>query len=328
MSNEKTKQAKSEKGITLVALIITVVVMLILAGVAIAAVVDGDGLFSKTRQAAETYENATDEESYMLTNLIGQIDHYIKDETNGSGDISEEEEKPIISTISVGDFVNYDAGTWTEDDFNKITNSAGNPTVNKSTSKPTMQGEFGGFTVGQSRNINSTEYSSSYTPDESTGEITLISAGHPETYYHGYPNYSEASTNILKNRDCSMYENEYAKSGSAHILTGQEAVEWYNKQFNTNYTLIDNNYSDSTFYMETFINEEPINVLENGAYYWLASPYDANYLYIVSPYNRYVNYGYDASALGVRILVSLKSDIQVKEATTTEGITTWDIVED
>ena len=68
-----------QAGITLVALVITVVVMLILAGVAIAAVVDGDGLFSKTREAKEVYENASDRESEMLTNLMGQIDYYIKD---------------------------------------------------------------------------------------------------------------------------------------------------------------------------------------------------------------------------------------------------------
>ena len=65
---------KSEKGITLVALVITVVVMLILAGVAIAAVVNGDGLFDRTRQAAEIYENAAKNENQLLKNLIEQID--------------------------------------------------------------------------------------------------------------------------------------------------------------------------------------------------------------------------------------------------------------
>ena len=65
------KEQEKQAGITLVALIITVVVMLILAGVAIAAVVDEDGLFSKTREATKVYENAADKESEMLTNLMG-----------------------------------------------------------------------------------------------------------------------------------------------------------------------------------------------------------------------------------------------------------------
>ena len=56
--NKYKKQIRKQKGITLVALVITVVVMSILAGVAISAVVDGDGLFSKARESAEIYENA------------------------------------------------------------------------------------------------------------------------------------------------------------------------------------------------------------------------------------------------------------------------------
>ena len=333
------KHNKKEKGITLVALVITVVIMLILAAIAIGSVT-GDGLFNRTRQAAETYENAADKESYMLENLIGQIDHYIEGGTSGGGDIpGEEEGSPIAEVVSVGDYVNYDAGTWTEADFNKITSSEGNPTVNKSEDLPTTQGEFGGFTAGQSRNSNSTPDSTIYTPDysgwrvwdidESSGEITLISAGHPETYYHLTATASSAaSINILRNRDCSMYENEYAKSGSVHILTGQEAAEWYNKQFGTNYTIVDNGgSSSSTFCYKTFTTAEPISVLENGSYYWLASPDNAYLLYFVDSGSRRVgNISSNNSTFGVRILVSLTSAVQVKEATATGGVTTWDIV--
>ena len=73
----KKKSIKDKKGITLVALVITVVVMLILAGVAIAAVVDGDGLFSRTRQAVETYENAARDEGDTIQSMINQIDEYL-----------------------------------------------------------------------------------------------------------------------------------------------------------------------------------------------------------------------------------------------------------
>ena len=321
MRKEKKKQVKREKGITLVALVITVVVMLILAGVAIAAVVDGDGLFSKTRQAAETYENAADKESYMLENLIGQIDHYIE----------EEEETPIEETIEVGDFVNYDAGTWNQStDTSKIQSSGG--TVTWSSSLPTSQGQFGGFINGQSRNSNSTPNSTSYTPDysgwrvwdidESTGEITLISAGHPETYYHS-PGEAEASTNILRNRDWSMYENEYAKSGSAEVLTKEEFDRWYKKYIDSS---VDDTYDVDEF---PVASEEPlITLAENGSYYWLASPKYALALYCVrpSPFRHVYSSTNGYRAYGVRVLVSLEPDVQVKEGTATGGVTTWDIV--
>ena len=69
---------KNQKGITLITLIITVVVMLILAGVAISAVVNGDGLFSKTRQAAEIYNNSVNDESNQINKYLEWIDNYIE----------------------------------------------------------------------------------------------------------------------------------------------------------------------------------------------------------------------------------------------------------
>ena len=92
------KKQEKQSGITLVALVITVVVMLILAGVAIAAVVDEDGLFSKTREATEVYESATDRESKMLTNLMGQIDHYLNENKDNGNESTEN--KPIVNPIN------------------------------------------------------------------------------------------------------------------------------------------------------------------------------------------------------------------------------------
>lgn len=69
---------KGQKGITLVALVITVVVMLILAGVAIVAVVDGNGLFNSTRNAADEYQLKAEEENQLLNDLKGYIDNQIQ----------------------------------------------------------------------------------------------------------------------------------------------------------------------------------------------------------------------------------------------------------
>ena len=65
---------KNNMAITLIALIITVVVMLILAGVAISAVVNSEGLFSKIREAEKTYDNAIKNESEQLQELLEQTD--------------------------------------------------------------------------------------------------------------------------------------------------------------------------------------------------------------------------------------------------------------
>ena len=77
-----SKRQEMQAGITLVALVITVVIMLILAGVAIEAVVDGDGLFSKTREATEIYENATENEEDKIQSMLNEIDRYIENPSN------------------------------------------------------------------------------------------------------------------------------------------------------------------------------------------------------------------------------------------------------
>ena len=65
---------KRQKGITLVALVITVIVMLILAGVAISVLTQDGGLFDKTQNAANAYTDAAIKENQLLSNLINYID--------------------------------------------------------------------------------------------------------------------------------------------------------------------------------------------------------------------------------------------------------------
>jgi len=205
----------------------------------------------------------------------------------------------IYYVPKVGDFVNYDAGTWNSStDTAKITSSGGS--VSWSSSKPTIQGQFGGFIDGGDRNGNSTPYNTNWTPDYegwrvwSVDEdvVTLISAGHTETYYHGDASiaYSNASINILRNRDYSMYLNRHSYATKAWILTGEDAVEWYNYHFDSDYTLV--NYggnSTSTWYSTVLPTTSPIDVLENCSYYWFATAYNSSRLYCVRPTSRDVS---------------------------------------
>ena len=93
--NLNEKIARKERGITLVALVITVVIMLILAGVAIAAVIDGDGLFSKTREATEIYENAVGNENDTIKSLMNEIDNYLGNSNSQKADGSFDSEKGV-----------------------------------------------------------------------------------------------------------------------------------------------------------------------------------------------------------------------------------------
>ena len=63
---------KKQKGITLVALVITIIVLLILATVAITMAVNSDGLFSKANEAVNEWNNGVYNEGVVINGLINE----------------------------------------------------------------------------------------------------------------------------------------------------------------------------------------------------------------------------------------------------------------
>lgn len=68
------KKSKNN-GITLVALVVTIIILLILAGVAISALTQ-TGLFENAKQAKERYEKVGSEENQVLANYSEQINNF------------------------------------------------------------------------------------------------------------------------------------------------------------------------------------------------------------------------------------------------------------
>ncbi len=60
---------KGQKGITLVALVVTIIVLIILAGVSIALVLGDNGLVTKAKQGANEYKVAANTEQGQLANV-------------------------------------------------------------------------------------------------------------------------------------------------------------------------------------------------------------------------------------------------------------------
>ena len=85
MNNSKWK---NEKGITLLVLIITVIVMLILAFVVLNLTIGDNGIIKKTQEAAEKYSEAQNNELTILNNVIGEYDNILNNIGGGSGDDS------------------------------------------------------------------------------------------------------------------------------------------------------------------------------------------------------------------------------------------------
>ena len=65
----KKRQKLKEKGITLIALVVTIIILLILAGVTLNMAISGDGLFSKARNAADKYKKAQEDEADLISEI-------------------------------------------------------------------------------------------------------------------------------------------------------------------------------------------------------------------------------------------------------------------
>ena len=244
--------------------------------------------------------------------------------------------------LHIGDFVNYDAGTWTQAEINSIktglkTNLV---TANNSTALPTQDFQFGGFTAGSSRNGNATPSSTSYNyvKDAETGQaitgwrildvegdtVTLISAGNPEDYKNSSENNNSyiseyiLTGNINSNwnngttkagnyqkRNWDMYINRNQYGASARVLTKAILDTWYTKYTDTS--------NADTYITETFrkIYQAPYtkyqNMIENYSYYWICTTYSNYSMYSILPNVRSID-GSGGTAYGVRVVITLSTD--------------------
>ena len=87
------KQMKNDTGITLVALVITIIILLILAGIGITALTQ-PGLFEKAKESKEITENAIETENFTL----GKYENTINQLTNSRSSNLNIEVKSIINS--------------------------------------------------------------------------------------------------------------------------------------------------------------------------------------------------------------------------------------
>lgn len=78
---QKIQKGNESKGITLIALVITIIVMLILAGVAMSMISADGGIFTKTREATNKYNSSVFNEAKTMDDLMAAL---IETETVGS----------------------------------------------------------------------------------------------------------------------------------------------------------------------------------------------------------------------------------------------------
>ena len=81
MKSEELKNIK-EKGITLVALVVTIIILLILAGVTLSIAVSDNGLFQRAKKATEKYGESAKNETELIQEVEKKLEEIEKEEKN------------------------------------------------------------------------------------------------------------------------------------------------------------------------------------------------------------------------------------------------------
>ena len=82
---------KKQRGITLIALVVTIIILLILAGVTLNMALSGDGLFSRARNATDKYKKAQEDEAELISDIAKEMNsEYVGAEVTGYEYVSKE----------------------------------------------------------------------------------------------------------------------------------------------------------------------------------------------------------------------------------------------
>ena len=105
MENEKTslnirKLKKQVKGITLIALVVTIIVLLILAGIALNLTIGQNGIFTRAQTAANTWRNAETNEQLAMGELEDWMDDYLNGNGGNQGG-SDQDDEVIVDTVKI-----------------------------------------------------------------------------------------------------------------------------------------------------------------------------------------------------------------------------------
>ena len=216
MQETKERQTKiNNKGITLVALVITIIVLLILAGIGIGAIAGPEGLIAKARQAAEDYEQAAREEA----NAINEIFEMANGGTEG-GD--EEPEQPVIDAEGNVQF-KYTPSTPTRGNVTvEITTGSGYQIQYRTGTSGNFSRYNGAFTVEENTVINvKLANSSGITGGVATGNVQNIDKIAPNAFT---PTIGEITANSIVVNASTI---DTGSVGCAAINTGIKEYKYY-----------------------------------------------------------------------------------------------------
>ena len=325
-----------EKGITLVALVITIIVLLILSAVAIGAIAGPDGLISKAKQSAEEYNKAAKDEADTVDNLIDMLEKVNNPvETITAPDIDADPSKYYGKEVKGYTVPNYAPITWEifYADTENIYLIASNYVENKYAPNASDGTEVGKYSTNQ---ISFDKILNSYTGTadiRKEDELVKKWISHIDSYTSTYANMKATAYLLDTNAWSGFKDTKYAE-----YAVGAPTLELFIASYNDIHPGIDLRWESMDEYgynhelkWNTIENDgseenkdDDLYLLENRFDYsgwWLASPNEHDYyngagsnLFFIGD-NGGIGYyhSYMSVAKMFRPIVCLKSEVELVE---------------
>ena len=173
---------KQNRGITLVALVITIIVLIILAGVSINAIIN-QGLITNAKTAAQDYETKAAEENTILENLLQDI----------------EEAKGNTATVITWSYT--DATNTAVTDGTNTFNVGEEVNYNPAATTYSLSGDLSG--TGENQTVSSTDLTWYVLGVDAEGRLELIADNEMGDItlcgQTGYDNIDEAFSQVITN---------------------------------------------------------------------------------------------------------------------------------
>ena len=207
---------KSSKGITLVALVITIIILLILAGISISALTN-TGIFQKAKEAKQKSDDAALDQNTKLDEYENELDKYLPKQNENS----------LAKAVKVGDYVAYKPD---EPDNNALTTLKTNLKNYSGASDNTTNSAIARDDSLRWRVLDI---------DEKTGAVRLISATPTSSTvtlegYNGYNN----GVKLLDDACSTLYNSKLATK------VQNLKIEDIQSKMKTDYTKINSNYGN------------------------------------------------------------------------------------
>ena len=233
------KKYKSQRGITLIALIITIIILLILAGISISALTN-QGLFKNAKETQNAMDKAEGEQGKVLNEYEDEINKYLENDDKTAKKLVD---KVNDGTIKIGDYIKYTPDTASTDailqELNTYSGSDANTT--STLTQESLNWRVLDMEDGQVRLISELP---------TTSKIELSS-------YNGYNNAVK-----LLDDTCNVLYNNSKLASKVQNLKIEDIME---RMIETNYTNITANYGKqftptNKYYPSILLKEKGQNV--------------------------------------------------------------------